>query len=351
MCNIAGYVGERRAAPILIGMMKAQEGWGGGYYTGIATMHEGRIHWAKLTGDTDRLTAETEAMNLPGTIGIIHSRSKSGGGDRWAHPFIGGRGKTETTAYVANGSYGCFRSRMDELSAAAAELTAAGYALSSREKQAVGHYPLLPDGSCAHMSDVMAQLITREIDNGADAVSAMNGAFCRMPSEIVGLMLSLTEPDCIVYSRINQPMNISFAEHGAYLATAPQAFPADAGCPTALPALSGGRIYRERFESAPYRNPPGSVAPITAGAAAAAYGIIGRMLEEGEYTLGELSRAIGPAFEPADCCPAALLAYHVLHALAREGQLEIVSSRTAGAREGLDAPQLRARLKGNGRIS
>ena len=31
MCNIAGYVGERRAAPILIDMLRREEGLDAGY--------------------------------------------------------------------------------------------------------------------------------------------------------------------------------------------------------------------------------------------------------------------------------------------------------------------------------
>ncbi|MBQ7034845.1 MAG: glutamine--fructose-6-phosphate aminotransferase, partial [Clostridia bacterium] len=84
MCNIAGYVGDRPAAPILIEMIRRQQGLDGGYYTGIATIHQGRLHYAKLAGDLDHLLENSEAMNLPGNIGIIHSRTRSGGGDGWA---------------------------------------------------------------------------------------------------------------------------------------------------------------------------------------------------------------------------------------------------------------------------
>lgn len=345
MCNIAGYVGTRRAAPILIEMMRAQEGWGGGYYSGIATIHEGKIHYAKLTGDIDRLVSETDAMNLPGTIGIIHSRSKSGGGDRWAHPFIGGRSGRETMAYVANGSYGCFADRTEEAGRIAAELTAAGYELTSREQGAVGKYPMLPDGSCAHMSDVMAQLIAKKIDDGQDASAAMNAAFCEMPSEIVGLLISLSEPDCIVFSRVNQPMNVSFASHGAYLATTALAFPQDAGESHMLPALSGGRVYRDHYSAGPYENAPGTVAPITAKVAAEAYAAIVSLLKTGEFKVGELCRQIHPLFDRADCVPSAILAYHVLHALHQQGRLIRVDSRAEGAREGLDAPLFRAGIQ------
>lgn len=345
MCNIAGYVGSRRAAPILMEMIRAQEGWGGGYYTGIATIHEGRIYHAKLTGDADRLARETDAMNLPGTIGIIHSRSKSGGGDKWAHPFIGGRNGKETMAYVANGSYGCFADRTEEASRIAASLAEDGYELTSRQMGAVGKYPMLPDGSCAHMSDVMAQLIARRIDQGQAASAAMNGAFCEMPSEIVGLLLSLTEPDAIIFSRVNQPMNVSFAPHGAYLATAALAFPEDAGESTMLPACSGGRVYADHFTAGPYEKAPGTVAKITAKVTAEAYAAIVRRLETGEASVGELATEIRLLFEAADCRPAAMLTYHVLHALEQQGRLKKIILRVPGVFAETDAPLFKAGLK------
>ena len=111
MCNIAGYVGSRPAAPILLDMIRNQEGLDGGFYTGIATIHEGRIYYAKLAGDLDRLLALTDAAALPGTVGIAHSRTRSGGGDEWAHPFVGERDGEIRLAYVANGYAGCFADR------------------------------------------------------------------------------------------------------------------------------------------------------------------------------------------------------------------------------------------------
>ena len=75
MCNIAGYIGTKQAAPILIEMIRAQEGLNAGFYTGIATLHEGRIHYRKLVGNLDDLLSKTDAASLPGNIGIIHSRT------------------------------------------------------------------------------------------------------------------------------------------------------------------------------------------------------------------------------------------------------------------------------------
>ena len=78
MCNIAGYVGKREAAPIILEMLRREEGFAGGYYSGLATMQGGKIFSEKLTGDVERLLSETPALACRGNIGIAHSRSKFG---------------------------------------------------------------------------------------------------------------------------------------------------------------------------------------------------------------------------------------------------------------------------------
>ena len=50
MCNIAGYIGQKQATPILIELIKKQEAYAGGYYTGIAVLNDGVLQSAKLTG-------------------------------------------------------------------------------------------------------------------------------------------------------------------------------------------------------------------------------------------------------------------------------------------------------------
>ena len=230
MCNIAGYVGTRDAAPILIEMIKREEGFAGGYYSGIATIHEGRIYYAKLTGDFERLLDLTEAASLPGKIGIIHTRSKSGGGDEWSHPFLsqeGGTGDVDC-AYVANGSAGVFGSMIGRSIQKAEQLIAEGYVMRSRDRFETD-YPTLSDGTCVHMSDLMCASIQKNIDGGMTPPSAMEEAFCELPGEIVGLLLHRATPEEIHWSRINMPMFLGFASHGAYLATSALAFPDDAG--------------------------------------------------------------------------------------------------------------------------
>ena len=207
MCNIAGYVGERAAAPILLDMLRREEGFDGGYYSGIATVHKGKIYYAKITGDVQRLIDNTDAASLPGNIGIVHSRSGPvSGGDEWAHPFVGCHDGAAKIAYVANGGTGFFADKNDEQNRLAESLLAAGYEFKSRIVFDGNAYRKLSDGTTAHMSDVMCQLILRNMDNGEDVISAMTDAFCEMPAEIVGLLLSVSDPNCIFWSRINQPM-------------------------------------------------------------------------------------------------------------------------------------------------
>ena len=341
MCNIAGYVGSRRAAPIIMEMLRREEGFAGGYYSGLATMCEGKIFSEKLTGDVELLIEKTPALSCPGNIGIAHSRSRSGGGDEWAHPFLGFRGDEARIAYVANGSLGCFAERLGEFSDLTLRLAEEGYRFPSRTFGVeTKRYPTLANGSAVHMSDTMCQLILRNIDRGMNSPEAIEAAFCEMPSEIVGLLLNLSEPDSIAFSRINMPMFIAFAEHGAYLASTPIAFPEDAGEPTLLPAGSSGRVFADRFEAVKYKNRPASIATIDVALIYSAYEKVREVLSATEKTFSELCREVAPLFERADCKPTAALTYQVLYALKRENALVITEKRVSGAREDLDAPKL-----------
>lgn len=330
MCNIAGYAGQRRAAPILVEMLRAQEGFDAGYYSGIATIHEGKIYHAKLTGDTQRLCDMTEALSLPGNVGIIHGRSGPiCGDDRWAHPFIGYQGGRAEIAYVANGVGGFANSRRAEYGRLADSLMEDGYDISSRQICEKNIYYKLTDGTTAHVSDVMCQLIMKQVDAGKNIMQAMEDAFCEMPSEIVGILLSCSEPDKIFYSRINQPMFVAFASHGAYLATSAIALPDDATEPRLVPALSVGYVCAGGEFSSPYKSAPCTVAPITAKARKTAYDVIYSELSKGgcevwcpirQYNLASGMQGV---FSEADCNQTNALMYDILFSLYKEGKLKI----------------------------
>lgn len=331
MCNIAGYAGQKRAAPILIEMLRAQEGFDAGYYSGIATIHEGKIYYAKLIGCVQNLIDNTVAASLPGNVGIIHGRSGPIiGDDHWAHPFIGkSRAGEAEIAYVANGVGGFANCRRGEYGRLADSLMAEGYDIPSRQVCEKDVYYKLSDGTTAHVSDVMCQLILKHMDSGEKVLNAMTDAFCEMPSEIVGLLLALSDPDKIFYSRINRPMFVGFANHGAYLATSAIAFPDDASEPQLLPALSSGYVCADGVYSSPYKNPPCMVAPIDAKVRKEAYDAICSELSSGGREVwcpirqDNLAAPLDTLFGGADCNQTAALMYDILFSLYKDEKLKI----------------------------
>ena len=342
MCNIAGYVGngKKEAAPILLEMLRAQEGYAGGYYTGIATIHEGKLYYAKVTGDVQRLIDKTDAASLPGHIGIIHSRSKSGGGDEWAHPFVGCAEGEARIAYVANGSIGCFKPRAEEFNGIAQGLFDSGYALPSRVMIETERYSHLRDGSVVHMSDVMCQLILRNMDAGMSETDAMEQAFCEMPSEIVGLVLSTAYPDRIFWSRINMPMFVAACAHGQYLSSSPTAFPSNARMPMLLPPSSAGAVSVLGWRPRTFQTPPATVSPLTEAERTAVLDAVTKVLSDGEgHPLVDLTRAAKPLFAAADCLPSTAAVYEALYVLQKQGRLQTENRRVAGVFEGMDAPK------------
>ena len=343
MCNIAGYVGNRDAAPILIEMMRREEGFAGGYYTGLATLDCGVIHHRKLTGNLSDLLAKTDSESLPGKIGIIHSRSKSGGGDVFAHPFCNFRDNEATLAYVANGGANFFSDRFDECTEIAASLWRDGYTFTSVQDEEIPCYPKLPDGKTVHMSDLMAQLIARYQDRGAAPDDAINSAYCEMPGEIVGLLLSPKSPESIAWSRINMPMFVAFAPHGAYLASSPEAFPEDAENIKLLPAMCGGEVFSDRITEKPYKTPPCGIAEITDGVYKTARALLREHISGEAKNMITGIDSIKPAFPKADIIPRDALYYQLVHDMRDE--LEFSEIMLEGAFPGLLAPKKYIKLK------
>jgi glucosamine--fructose-6-phosphate aminotransferase (isomerizing) len=255
LCNIAGYVGSERAAPILIQMMKKQEGFYGGYYTGIATIENGKIYHVKVVGDISQLLKEKDVEHLPGTIGIIHSRSNSGGkNERWAHPFLSCDKKI---AYVANGIRGAFHDVVD-INLIAQRLEDEGHTYDSKTIGKISNYPFLKDGTSVHSSEVMCHLIGSFLKKSNDPVDAIKEAFINLPGEIVGLMLSTALPDSIIVSRISQPLMIGHSSKSTYLATTAMAFPKDKGIYSIyqMPVYAAAKVSSNLTSIVPFEQHP-----------------------------------------------------------------------------------------------
>lgn len=333
MCNIAGYVGQQPAAPILLDMIERQEGLAGGYFTGIATIADGRLHWAKVVGDVAALRAAVRHLDLPGTIGLAHSRSNSGGDVTWSHPFIA---CNDSLAYIANGSRGFFEDAFDA-NAAAAALEARGHRYTALWDEAIGPYPLLTDGRCVHISDVMAHAIEERLNRGADPAAAIAGTFIDLPAEIVGLFITPAHSDRVFGARYTMPMCVATGPDGARIASSPTAFPSDCTWDWA-PPCSVVTVDAQGFVAQPLG---AQCCPLTDDISRhdARVAVLAQLAGGEALGVGQLSKAVkllsGREYLHVLLDPL----YDVLHQLEQGGIVTREVRRVPGAQEGLTAPQ------------
>lgn len=343
MCNIAGYVGTKPAAPILLEMFRKEEGWNSGYYTGIATIDSGKLYVEKVIGDLEILLKEKSPATLPGTVGMIHGRSMGGGSIHWGHPFVDAKNRV---AYIANGTGGIFRDALaKDCTEVYTDLRARGYDFLSREENPVGGYRVMPDGCCLHSSDMLCQKIASYVDAGDDTLTAMEKTYRQLASEIVGLVLNADEPDRITWGRINFPMFVGYAPHGVYMASTPQVFPEDAENITLLNPASCGCVYRDRVLTKPmvgFRTP---VVPVTPELWKKCYDAVCDAISKQEMTCEELDEVLLDIFGRDTCAPYPAVEYAIMDQLEKEGRLEVKTYRVPGALPHLTAPQFRMKLK------
>lgn len=343
MCNIAGYVGQKQAAPILIEMMRKQEGFNAGYYTGLATIHEGKLRMDKVIGDLAVLLEKTECVSFPGTTGFIHSRSQSGGSVEWGQPFMD---KDEKIAYIANGTAGVFKKDFAQAHRDAyTALLRDGYVMRSREESPVGAYTVMPDGAGVHTSDIICQQIARFVNEGNCAMDAIEKTLTQLTGEVIGLVLNRDEPDRISFGRINFPMFVGFAEHGTYLSSTPQAFPEDVTSVKSLNVLSCGQVYADRL----VEKPIAKKIPITHATPEHykdCYDAVCKAISEKEMTCEEIDEVMLDIMGRDLCAPYPAVQYEILWELERQGRLQISVYRVMGAVAELTAPQFRMSLRG-----
>ncbi len=101
MCGIIGYIGNGKAAPILLNGLRKLE-YRGYDSAGIATINNNKIEIKKDVGKIDEIHSKLNFEELDGNIGLGHTRWATHGGvtKENAHPHISNNGKI---AVVHNG--------------------------------------------------------------------------------------------------------------------------------------------------------------------------------------------------------------------------------------------------------
>ena len=293
MCTIAGFAGKRRAAPILIEMMKKEEFMDGGLSTGIATVHEGKLYTRKVTGDLQTLLDTTDAAELPGNVGIIHSRT-AGNLVSHAHPFTSADGEL---AIVLNGTLREVKS--PEFFAASNKIMRGFYEkgvhIDSAYKSSKESPPsVLPNGLAYHDSEpyalMMGEYLEGSRDIKADITSAMLDALSRLTADIVVLAVHAKLPDTITLGTITRPMNYGSANGESYLSTSAIAFPEDVqrNPIIAIPPTSVARVTPEGISFTSQRIEGVRVEQIDYRVAAYIHGEMEKLLKKGHIGVPEM---------------------------------------------------------------
>ena len=247
MCVWSAYAGSGRAGEILWESLKKIEGVWGGFYTGLVTLDRGAFHPGKVLGNTRIWREHWNPADFPGTAGLIHSRTDSGGDSRWSHPFLGSGGKV---ALVSQGSSGIFRENHKDFERMGNLLLREGKTFASADPSAVHPgYPRLEDGTCVHCSEVSAAAVEYYYEKLHDPVAAIRRAFEQLPEEASSIILFADLPGVIGFVNMNQRIVWQRTSGGVLLSLSTLAFPAP--CATEIPGNSVGVISPDSLRIEP----------------------------------------------------------------------------------------------------
>lgn len=217
MCNIAGYAGNRQAAPILLEMLRRQAYYDGDMSSGIATIHEGKLHYRKVVGDVDALIRETDVLDLPGIIGIAHTRPGGGDPAKPFHPFLS---MDQQMALVTNGTTP--KTKYCHLWDEAADLIdRSGFMLTHETSNPKGQSPKLSrNGNYITPAEVRVHLMDYYLKQGKTVTQALALTCAHLYSDNVTVVINENFPDSIFALRTARPMLVAMKDGESYMATA-----------------------------------------------------------------------------------------------------------------------------------
>ncbi len=197
MCGIVGYVGDRDAAPIIVDALVRLE-YRGYDSAGVATIHEGKLYVAKdagkLTEGGEPTELQKKLRNLPGKIGIGHTRWATHGDPNEvnAHPHVDCE---EKIAVVHNGIIENFMELREEL-------------------ESKGHR-FVSDTD----TEVVPHLIEEEMKEGKSFFEAFVETVRRLEGSYAVAAICVDEPDVILAARKESPLVVGLGDGENFLAS------------------------------------------------------------------------------------------------------------------------------------
>ncbi len=189
MCGIIGILGHADVADRLIEGLRRLE-YRGYDSAGICTLDGDRLDRRRAPGKLDNLAKVLATEPLPGKLGIAHTRWATHGAPTVsnAHPHA-----TDEVALVHNGIIENFRPLR-------AELIAAGRHLESETD-----------------SEVVAHLISREVEAGVDPQTAVAGVLKRLHGAYALAIIFRRYPDLMIGARRGSPLVLGYGEGEMFL--------------------------------------------------------------------------------------------------------------------------------------
>lgn len=325
MCNIAGYAGNRQAAPILLEMLRRQAYYDGDMSTGIATIHEGRLHYRKVVGDVDTLIRQTDVLYLPGTIGIAHTRPGGGNPEKPFHPFIS---MDQQMALVTNGTTP--KTKYCPMWDEAADLVDRnGYALTHETPNPKGQSPRLSrNGNYITPAEVRVHVLDHYLKQGKSVTQALALTCAHLYSDNVTVVINQNYPDSIFALRTTRPMVAVMEKGETYMATTRFGLPEGMGDKAIdLPLFHACEITRQGIRISPDRMDMEEVSEMTPYTYREAYRYLEELLtsqkaplyfDELEFAL-DARRDLWPGNHT--CVQHARLVYDLLWQFEKEGRL------------------------------
>jgi glucosamine--fructose-6-phosphate aminotransferase (isomerizing) len=189
MCGIVGILGKEAVATQVVEALRRLE-YRGYDSAGVATLEGGLLTRRRAEGKLRNLEVRLSSEPLEGLIGIGHTRWATHGkpNETNAHPHA-----TERLAVVHNGIIENFR----ELRA---ELQADGYIFSTETD-----------------TEIIAHLVTREIDRGHTPVEAVGLSLPRLHGAFALAFLFQGEEDLLIGARKGSPLAVGVGDGEMYL--------------------------------------------------------------------------------------------------------------------------------------
>jgi glucosamine--fructose-6-phosphate aminotransferase (isomerizing) len=189
MCGIVGILGREPVAEQLVDALKRLE-YRGYDSAGVATLEDGRLTRRRAQGKLRNLEAKLRGEPLKGKIGIGHTRWATHGkpNETNAHPHA-----TDRLAVVHNGIIENFRELREELEKKGAKF------------------------STETDTEVVAHLVTDEMNNGRSPAEAVAAALPRLRGAFALAFLFAGENDLLIGARKGSPLAVGYGDGEMYL--------------------------------------------------------------------------------------------------------------------------------------